>query len=183
MNSGCPIQAYWLEVVNELGGQRACFCAMVILLIGLSQMVGDLMHLPALKGLAAATMCSPCPKVFTAHDGYETFSTRFIVEWADRHCKPCSLEITPVVYERIQGPYPRRKIFEAVIVYWPVVAKTPSLQPMFRSVSKYALTGKAPLLSELGINPADRAGPVRIRYVPAPGINIGSHPRVLEVQQ
>ncbi|MBY0358159.1 MAG: hypothetical protein K2W82_09175 [Candidatus Obscuribacterales bacterium] len=155
--------------------------AWLLLVVGLAQMAGDLFHLPILKGVAAATMCSPCPKVFTAHKGYETYSTKFIVEWKDWQGHWRSLPIDRAAYERIAGPYCRRKIFEAVVVHWPVAANEPAIKKMFQQVSKYALTGKAPLLRELGIKQPQIAGSLRIHFVPATGIDMGSLPRFLEV--
>ena len=52
----------------------------VLALIGFAQMTGDLLHLSALKGIAAATGASPAPKVFSAVKGLETFSTQYFVE-------------------------------------------------------------------------------------------------------
>jgi hypothetical protein len=55
----------------------------LLLALGLLQMAGDLLRVPALKGLAAATAASPAPKVFSAVRGLETYSTRFFIEWTD----------------------------------------------------------------------------------------------------
>ena len=52
-------------------------------------MTGDLLHLSALKGIAAATGASPAPKVFSAVKGLETFSTQYFVEWIDRLIHMC----------------------------------------------------------------------------------------------
>ncbi|MBX9666704.1 MAG: hypothetical protein K2X93_03755 [Candidatus Obscuribacterales bacterium] len=114
---------------------------------------------------AAATMCSPCPKVFTAHGDYETFSTRFLIEWLDLTKTKHILEVNPNTYKRIQGAYARRKVFEAVIVYWPVVERTPHLIPMFKSVCRYALAGEAPLFKDLGIDPSSVSGSVKVRFL------------------
>ena len=45
---------------------------------------------------------------------------------------------------------------------------------------RYALCNDAPLLRELGIDPREIAGPVRIRYEPLPGTDMGDLPRDLE---
>ena len=44
----------------------------------------------------------------------------------------------------------------------------------------YGLCGEAPLLRELGIDPRTVASPVRVRYVPLEGTDLGDLPRVLE---
>ncbi len=55
--------------------------ALLLLLLGCSQMAGELLGLPRLRGLAAATAASPAPRVFSSARGLETFSTRFFLEW------------------------------------------------------------------------------------------------------
>ena len=85
--------------------------AIGLLVLGLAQMAGDLANLAALKAIAAATGASPAPKVFSAVKGLEIFSTRFLVEWHDRTGKAHSLELTPKVCARLQGPYNRRTVY------------------------------------------------------------------------
>jgi hypothetical protein len=96
--------------------------AALLLVVGSLQMVGDLCGLPALKGLGAATVASPAPRVFSAVSGLETYSTRFFVEWQDAVGKAHSLELTPEVAARIRGPYNRRNVYGAVLAYGPVLA-------------------------------------------------------------
>src|SRR5258707_888842 len=67
----------------------------VLLAIGLLQMLGDLLQVPALKAVAAATAASPAPTVFSSVRGLETFSTRFFIEWTDASRRFRSTEITP----------------------------------------------------------------------------------------
>ena len=86
-----------------------------------------------------------------------------------------SLLVTPEVYARLQGPYNRRNVYGAALSYGPV------LPPELRDpVMRYAVCGDAPLLRELGIDPDDVRGPVRVRYEPLPGTDMGDLPRVLE---
>jgi hypothetical protein len=53
---------------------------------------------------------------------------------------------------------------------------------MYRSVSEFALCGQAPLLRELGIDPAEVVGPIRVRYEPLPGTTMDDLPRELEAR-
>jgi hypothetical protein len=161
--------------------------ATALLVLGLLQMSGDLLEqagLPAvgrpLKGLGAASTASPAPKVFSIARGLETYSTRFYLEWTDRAGEEHSLLITPELYGRLRGPYNRRNVFGAALAYGPVLATDERTQPLFRSVMAYALCGKAPLLREMGVDPAQIAGPVRVRYEPLPGSELGDLPRMLE---
>jgi hypothetical protein len=161
--------------------------AVALLVLGLLQMSGDLLEragLPAVgrpvKGIGAASTASPAPKVFSAVRGLETYSTRFYLEWTDQAGRGHELLLTPEVYGHVCGPYNRRNVYGAVLAYGPVLATDPRTEPLFRSVARYALCGDAPLLRELGIDPDEVAGPVRVRYEPRPGTDLGDLPRVLE---
>jgi hypothetical protein len=159
--------------------------AVFLVALGLLQMSGDLLEQSArapadrlgrlLKGLAAATAASPAPKVFSSVRGLETYSTRFYVEWADHAGVEHSLHVSPEVYARLQGPYNRRNVYGAALAYGPVLPAS-----LRDPVMRYAVCGKAPLLRELGIDPGQVQGRVRIRYEPLPGTDLGRLPTVLE---
>ena len=167
-----------------------------LLVVGFAQMTGDAVRVigesldvpmvqkigSGVKGLAAATLASPAPKVFSAVRGLETYSTRFFLEWTDRQGVEHSLEITSEIYAKLQGPYNRRNVYGAVLAYGPVLSVDELTKPMFLSACRYALCGKAPVLKEFGIDPESIAGPVRVRFEPLPGSKMGEDlPRVLEV--
>ena len=156
--------------------------ALVLLVVGLLQMTGDLLSAPALKGIGAAMGASPAPKVFTATRGMEAFSTRFYLEWTDRLGVGREMLLTPEIYQRLAGPYNRRNIYGAVLAGGPVMASDERLIRMYRSVSEYALCGRATLLRELGVDPAEVVGPIRVRYEPLPGTTMGDLPRELEAR-
>jgi hypothetical protein len=133
-----------------------------LLIVGLTQMIGDVTGIPLIKALGAATAASPAPKVFSAVRGLETFSTRFFLEWNDDIGAPHVLELTPQLYSKMRGPYKRRNIYGAVLAYGPVLP-TEIRDPVIR----YALTGNAPLLREIGVDPTGTTA-VRVRYEPLP---------------
>jgi hypothetical protein len=143
-----------------------------LLIVGLTQMIGDVTGIPLIKGLGAATAASPAPKVFSAVRGLETFSTRFFLEWNDAAGDPHVRELTPQLYSKMRGPYKRRNIYGAVLAYGPVLP-TEIRDPVIR----YALTGNAPLLREIGID-ATGITAVRVRYEPLPSTP-ADLPRVL----
>jgi hypothetical protein len=161
--------------------------ALFLLVIGLVQMTGDLIRTyvnapvgEAIRGIGAATLASPAPKVFSKASSekgsIETYSTRFFLFWTDAAGARHELELTPEVYGRVQGPYNRRNVYGAALSYGPV------LPPQLRdSVMKYALCGEAPLLRELGIDPTEvKEGEVGVRYEPPAGVDIGNLPRELK---
>jgi hypothetical protein len=156
--------------------------AAALLVVGLLQMAGDLLETcvtaplgRALKGIGAATAASPAPKVFSAVRGLETYSTRFFLDWSDDTGVAQTLPVTPEVYARLRGPYNRRNIYGAALAYGPVLPAE-----LRDPVMQYALCGEAPLLRELGIDPARRKGSVRVRYEPLPGTDLRDLPRLLE---
>lgn len=145
----------------------------LLLALGLFQMAGDLLRFPFLKNLGAATSASPAPKVFCAVNGYEAYATRFTLEWVDRDGELQSRPLTADAIERLRGPYNRRNVYGAALAYGPVLPGS-----LLESVLKYGLTGDAPVLREVGIDPAD-VRDVWIRYEPAPGTTWGGFPRRL----
>lgn len=151
----------------------------VLALIGFAQMIGDLLHLPALKAIAAATGASPAPRVFSAVKGLETFSTRYFIEWVDTTGTSHSIEITPDRYAHLSGPYNRRNVYGAVLAYGPVLVRDPRTRPMFNAVSSYALCGEAPLLHELGIPIEATKGSLRIRLQTRSGVPPPDLPLIL----
>jgi hypothetical protein len=138
----------------------------VLCTVGCLQMLGDVLKVPAVKALGAAAAASPAPKVFTAQDGFETYASRFYVEWVDLHGVRHSHEITPENYAGVRGPYNRRNTYGAAVSYAPVLAANPRTAPMLAAVMQHALCGDAPLVRELGLDTSNRAAPVRLRLEP-----------------
>lgn len=143
------------------------FAPVFLVLLGVAQMIGDVTQFIPLKAVAAATGASPAPKVFSAVQGLETYSTRFFLDLGhDR------VELTPELYARIRGPYNRRNVFGAALAYGPV------LPPNLRDpVTRYALCGEAPLLRELKLR-ATKTPAVELE--PLPGTTLGDLPTRFE---
>jgi hypothetical protein len=80
----------------------------------------------------------------------------------------------------MRGPYNRRNIYGAVLAYGPVLVSDPRTLPMYDAVSRYALCGDAPILRELGVDPTQIAGRIRIRLEPREGASTGDLPLQLE---
>jgi hypothetical protein len=134
-------------------------------------MAGDVCHLAWLKGIGAATGASPEPKVFSSVRGLETFSTRFFIEWTDGAGNFHSPEITPELYAELRGPYNRRNVYGALLAYGPVLQTDERTRDMFNSVARYGLCDGAPLLHDLGIDPANVRGVFVIRLQPRANSN------------
>ena len=150
---------------------RAYIGAAFLTACGCLQMVGDLARQPTIKAIGAATQASPAPKVFTAQNGFETFSSQFYVDWRDRSGSWHTIELTPQVYGNLRGPYNRRNAYGAALSYAPVLISNPRTKPMFEDVTRYGFCGAAPLPSELGIPREQLVYPLRVRLEPRTSVN------------
>ncbi|WP_250655971.1 hypothetical protein [Alkalimarinus coralli] len=117
--------------------------------VGSLQMLGDLTGWTALKGVGAASHASPAPKVFTAQEGFETFSSSFFIDWVDGKGELQTLTLSPENYRYIRGPYNRRNAYGAAISYGPVLSRSAITKPMFKSAVDFAFCRDRSLLREL----------------------------------
>jgi hypothetical protein len=139
----------------------------VLIAVGCLQMVGDLTDLRAIKAIGAATGASPAPKVFTAHKGFETYSSQFFVRWTDKASgEHKELRLTPAIYRGVRGPYNRRNAYGAILSYAPVLQSEPATRQMHDGAIAYSICGESSLLEEIGIDRATIAGPVTIELKP-----------------
>ena len=134
--------------------------AVFLVVLGVAQMLGDLLGFLPLKAVAAATGASPAPKVFSAVQGLETYSTRFFLDLGDQR-----VEVTRDLNARIRGPYNRRNVFGAALAYGPVLP-----HQLREPVMAYALCGDAVLLREMDLR-ATR--PPAVELEPLPGTSLG----------
>ena len=115
-----------------------------LLVIGSTQMAGDILGSRVLKGIGAASAMAPCPKVFCDVNGLEAFASSFeIIAEGDQ---TISIPVTPELYAKLQGPYNRRNVYGAAI------AAAPQLpQAMWQSVLRYAFRPGGTLRRELAL--------------------------------
>ncbi|MEO1855805.1 MAG: hypothetical protein ABGY95_00365 [Rubritalea sp.] len=131
---------------------RNNIAAAVLLVIGSSAMLAELLHLPKLKGLALASQVAPYTKVFCAAKSYEeqrkfeTFSSEFTLHYDTVDQRHQQLLITPEVYQKLAGPYNRRNVYGAILAYGP--ALPPELQ---KHSLQRALSSDNAILTELGL--------------------------------
>src|SRR5688572_8400521 len=135
---------------------RAKSILVLLVALGTLQMFADVLAMPRLKAVFAATQVSPAMKVFTAHQGYETHAARFAIAWIDADGVAQRLTVDPEVYRNVQGPYNRRNVYGAALAYGPLLRADPKLRPMQESVMHYAFCSPGALRSDLGI-PRDAA--------------------------
>ena len=167
--------------MSEQPKRRFPIMAAVLLSVGLLQMLGDLLQAPALKGIGAASLLSPAPKVFSSVKGLETYSTHVSLRWVDRDGLAQEILLDQETYAKLEGPYNRRNVYGAALAYGPVLAQDDRLRPLLREVLAFALTGEAPLLVELGVDPETVSYPMTLNFHPIAGTEMGELPRSLEV--
>jgi hypothetical protein len=146
----------------------------LLITVGCMQMVGDLLDIRAIKAIGAATGASPAPKVFTAHKGFETYSSQFFVRWIDKATgQQKERRLTPAIYRGVGGPYNRRNAYGAIISYAPVLHSEPATRPMHDSAIAYTICGESSLLEEIGIDRTTIAGPVIVELKPRQQLSAG----------
>ncbi len=64
-----------------------------------------------------------------------------------------SVLLSPEIASKIKGPYNRRNVYGAILSYGPVLDANPYMKPLYEAALAYATQGKAPLLTEVGIDP------------------------------
>jgi hypothetical protein len=135
---------------------RAKFVLVFLVALGTLQAFADVLAMPQLKGVMAATQVSPAMKVFTAQQGYETHAARFAITWIDTGGELQRLGIDPAIYRNVDGPYNRRNVYGAALAYGPLLRADPKLRAMQESVMNYAFCSPGSLRADLGI-PRDAA--------------------------
>jgi hypothetical protein len=145
---------------------RVWITATILALLGCVQAIADVAGYPTIRAIANATQVSPAMKVFTSHAGYETFSSRFSLEYTSTTGEAKKIELTPERYAGLAGPYNRRNTYGAALSYAPVLLSSPRTEGMVTSVMRYALCDPAPLVAELGLAELNKRSPVVVRIRP-----------------
>ena len=132
--------------------------ALVLGVIACTQMLGYITGSQLLRGIGAATVIAPLPKVFSDVDGLETFASEFTLRYRDARGTITERRITPELYGRLAGPYNRRNVYGAALSYGPRLPR-----PVWEPVFCYGLSRQGPLRSELGLDSAAGEMSVTIR--------------------
>jgi hypothetical protein len=120
--------------------------AVLLLILGSTRILGYSFNNKVLQGLGAATGFAPFPKVFCDTDGYEAFTASFRLVGTKSDGSKETLELTPATYAKLEGPYMRRNVYGAALVF------APRLPEKLRdTLHEQALRPGAPLREEFGI--------------------------------
>lgn len=145
----------------------------ILILLGLLQIVGDCASLPDLQLLGMAWGASPAPKVFTANEGLELFSSRIFLSWIDWEGNWHRFEVTPTVANRLNGPYNRRNVYGALLSSGPYLSNNLAWQKAYTAAVSYAMSTRGKLLEELGLERILIADKIWIEIVPRIGKDYG----------
>lgn len=127
------------------------WAAILIGIIGSFNMVGYLTGSKVLRGIGAASVISPLPKVFSDVDGLETFASKFTMQIETTSGQKFEKEITPELYVKLGGPYNRRNVYGAALSYAPRLPEA-----LWQSVFCYGMREDGPLRREFDL-PEDTA--------------------------
>ena len=120
--------------------------AALLLFLGLTRMVGYFLGNRPLQGIGAASGIAPYTKVFCSAEGYEAFTARFWVRGQKADGSTEGIVFTPELYTRLRGPYMRRNVYGAALVFAP---RLPA--PLREAVHAKALRPDGPMWRELGL--------------------------------
>ncbi len=142
-----------------------------LIFIGSVRAVADIGGYSNVSSFFSLFNASPAMKVFTAHNNYETFSPIFMLDFHGDNGSSTSIELTPELYRKLEGPYNRRNIFGAAISYGPVLVSNQNTADLFYSVVQYSFCKPGRLINELEINVLDDVRKVTVRYLHQENVN------------
>ena len=116
------------------------------------RVAADLLDQPAISAGAAVTNLAPAMKVFTAHEGYETYSASFTLNVGFSDGEKVTLPLNQATYAGLRGPYNRRNVYGALIAYGPVLVANPQTRPMWQAMARRGFCGKHSVVAELGLD-------------------------------
>jgi len=154
---------------------------LVLVLIGSVRAIADISGFSNVSSFFSLFNVSPAMKVFTAHNNYETFSPKYMLDFQGVDGEAVSVELTPELYRKLEGPYNRRNVFGAAISYGPVLVSNQKTADLFNSVAHYSFCRPGILIEELGLDVPSDINKVLVRYIHQQNIN-NEYPVKLEVE-
>lgn len=131
---------------------RILIATVILIFLGTIKVIADICGWPTISAVAAVTQTAPAMKVFTAHNGYETFSSIYTLSLIDADDKHHVFTLTPEIYDGLKGPYNRRNVYGAAIAYGPILSSSTHTSAMWQSVARSAFCEHASIIHELGVN-------------------------------
>lgn len=120
--------------------------AAFLMVLGLTRMAGYWMDNRLLQGIGAASGIAPFTKVFSATEGYEAFTASFVIRGNNAAGESGEIHLTPQVYAQLNGPYMRRNVYGAALVFAPRLPER-----LREQLHSQALRPESPLRKELHV--------------------------------
>lgn len=141
------------------------FFAIILCFFATVKVLADVLGFERLSALAAVTSVAPAMKVFTAHKGYETYSSVFelVINLTDG--QTVTNKLTPGNYSGLKGPYNRRNVYGALIAYGPVLVSNPKTRAMWKAMTRNAFCGTPNVFSEMGFTGGKGINSATIKYL------------------
>jgi len=136
----------------------------ILVAVGCIRAFANVAEMEKTSAAFAALNVSPAMKVFTAHNGYETFSPKFEIEFVSDKVRTF-VQLTPELYRKLGGPYNRRNVYGAAISYGPVLVSQENTWPLFESVAKYSFCSPASLITELDLDVPQPIESIVLHYI------------------
>lgn len=140
------------------------FIAFFLIFLATVKVVADIFDFKKLSALAAITNLAPAMKVFTAHDGYETYSSKFSIKVIHFDGEVVEKNIDSKTYAGLEGPYNRRNVYGALIAYGPYLTSKSNTNKMWQVMADNSFCRKKSVLSELGFSNTSGVTSVSIKY-------------------
>lgn len=137
----------------------------LLCLFGTIRVVADVFGFEQLSAAAAVTNAAPAMKVFTAHKGYETYSSVFELTIRQVDGQTLTMRLDPRSYSGLKGPYNRRNVYGALIAYGPVLVADPRTQLMWYEMAHRAFCRQPGVLAELMFEDVVELESVTIDYL------------------
>lgn len=112
-------------------------------------MFADTFSIKWLKSFAMASNSAPAPRVFSSSNEWETFSSRFLIDFKSTSDSSHSFQLTPEVFSRLKGPDMRRNVYGAILASAPALSVSKKTLPMMRSILEYGFCGEQKIFKEL----------------------------------
>ncbi len=129
------------------------------------KVAADIFGFEKLSAVAAMTNVAPAMKVFTAHKGYETYSSIFELSVSYLNGGVETVQLSPSNYSGLKGPYNRRNVYGALIAFGPVLVNNLRTREMWHVMAEKAFCGKFGVLDELGFLNGSGVEKATIRYL------------------
>ncbi len=139
--------------------------AVLLSFLACIKVVADLFQHEELSAVAAVANVSPAMKVFTAHQGYETYSAKFKLTMLYADGTEFEAILDSERYAGLAGPYNRRNVYGALIAYGPVLYKKTATHDMWVEMTRRAFCQRKTVMSELNFPIQTAVTKVTVSYI------------------